>query len=339
MNDVGRGSMNVPQRGGPNHRDRHGVLLMTYGSPADLDDVPRYMTAVRGGRPPEPDLVVEFTRRYQVIGGSPLIPITRRQAAALEAHLGPGFRVEAGMRFSEPSIEAALRCLTGDGVTRVAGLILSPQYSPLLMGGYARAVEAARERSGAQAPLVAMAKPWGTEPAFVAALAGRIRECLTEMEGGGADVPVLLTAHSLPRRVAEREPGYLDQLEATATAVAEAAGLIREQWRFCWQSAGHEPGEWMKPDFADLMPLLRSEGHAAVLVAPVQFLADHLEILYDIDVGARRQAEAAGLAFRRIRSLDADPSFIEALAAVVERTLEVLGSPGDRSMVASVAPV
>ncbi|HEX5465771.1 MAG TPA: ferrochelatase [Candidatus Limnocylindrales bacterium] len=318
--------------------DRRGVLLMTYGSPADLDDVPRYLTEVRGGRAPEPDLVVEFTRRYRVIGGSPLVPITRRQAAALEARLGPGFRVEAGMRFSEPSIEAALRALAGDGAARVAGLILSPQYSPLLMGGYARAVEAAREQVGPQAPPVVVAEAWGTEPAFVAALAGRIRTALAEMAGGGADVPVLLTAHSLPRRVAEQEPGYLDQLEATATAVAEAAGLARGRWRFCWQSAGHEPGEWMKPDFADLMPLLRSEGNAAVLVAPVQFLADHLEILYDIDVGAREQAEAAGLAFCRIRSLDDDPSFIEALASVVERTLEGRPLGGEPSATASATP-
>jgi ferrochelatase len=129
-------------------------------------------------------------------------------------------------------------------------------------------------------------------------------------------VTVLLTAHSLPRRVAEKEPGYLDQLHETAMAVAAQAGLSDERWRFCWQSAGHEPGEWMTPDFADLMPELAAAGHRSVLVAPVQFLADHLEILYDVGVGAREQAERAGLAFARIESLNVSPPFIDALASV-----------------------
>ena len=131
-----------------------------------------------------------------------------------------------------------------------------------------------------------------------------MREGLAELAAeGGADsspVPVLFTAHSLPRRVADEEPDYIGQLRWTAEAIAEAANLPAERWRFCWQSAGHEPGEWMKPDFADLMPELAADGAEAVLVAPVQFLADHLEILYDVDIGAREQAESAGLLFRRI---------------------------------------
>jgi ferrochelatase len=133
---------------------------------------------------------------------------------------------------------------------------------------------------------------------------------------------VLLTAHSLPRRVAEQEPDYLEQLATTAEAVAEAAFLRRDRWHFCWQSAGHEPGEWMTPDFADLMPMLRSEGHSTVLVAPVQFLADHLEILYDVEIGAREQAEAAGLRFERIESLNTAPRLINALAALVTAAME-----------------
>jgi ferrochelatase len=127
---------------------------------------------------------------------------------------------------------------------------------------------------------------------------------------------VLLTAHSLPRRVADAEPDYLAQLRETAAAVAVAAGLDAERWHFCWQSAGHEPGEWMKPDFADLVPELRAAGHAALLVAPIQFLADHLEILYDVDIGARQQAEEAGMVFARIESLNVSPTFIDALARI-----------------------
>ncbi len=291
---------------------RRGVLLMTYGSPDSLDDVERYLTAVRGGRRPDDELLAEFRRRYEVIGGSPLIPITIRQAAALEAFLGDGTMVRAAMRFSEPSIETSLRELVDHGVDRVVGIVLSPQFSPLLMGGYARALEAAAASVGLAQGAWELAEAWHREPAFTAAIAGRIRETLAEVgrEAGGEPVPVLLTAHSLPRRVADQEPGYLDQLAETAHAIAAAAGLAEDQWTFCWQSAGHEPGEWMKPDFADLMPELRNAGHRAVVVAPVQFLADHLEILYDIDIGAREQAEAAGLEFRRIASLNVEPRLI-----------------------------
>jgi ferrochelatase len=151
-------------------------------------------------------------------------------------------------------------------------------------------------------------------------MAGRVRAGLETFPPDARDVvPVLMTAHSLPRRVAEREPGYLEQLRVTAESIARAAGLGNDRWWFCWQSAGHEPGEWMTPDFADLMPELRRRGHTSVLVAPIQFLADHLEILYDVEVGARAQAEAAGLEFRRIASLNVDRRFIEALAAVARR--------------------
>ena len=300
---------------------RLGVLLMTYGSPSSLYDVPAYLARIRGGRPADEELIAEFRRRYEVIGGSPLIPITQAQARSLEARLGGGALVRAAMRFSEPSIAAMLAELAAAGVDEVVAITLSPQWSPLIMGGYGRAIEAARADLGPAAPTVVLAGDWYRQPAFVGALAGRVRDGLAELAAAGVSdakpVPVLFTAHSLPRRVADEEPDYLRQLGCTAEAVADAAGLSDDRWRFCWQSAGHEPGEWMKPDFADLMPELAAGGSRAVLVAPVQFLADHLEILYDVEIGARAQAEAAGLAFRRIRSLNDDPLLIEALAAVV----------------------
>ncbi len=299
-----------------------GVLLMTYGSPSSLEDVPRYLAAVRGGRPADEELVTEFTRRYRVIGGSPLIEITERQAAAVEAAMGGEALVRAAMRFSEPSIDTALDALTDAGVRDVVAIVMSPQYSPLLMGGYGRALDAARERLAGRAPAVRIAGAWHLEPGFVAALATRIREALDRAPAAERDaVPVLLTAHSLPRRVAEQEPDYLAQLADTAAAVARAAGLAGDRWRFCWQSAGHEPGEWMSPDFADLMPQLAAEGRQRVLVAPIQFLADHLEILYDVEIGAREQAEAAGLAFERIESLNTSPEFIRALASIARRAV------------------
>lgn len=297
-----------------------GVLLMTYGSPSSPQDVPRYLTAVRGGREPDPELMAEFQRRYAAIGGSPLIEITQAQAAALEERLGGAALVRAAMRFSPPSIAEMLSELAGVGVRDVIGIVLSPQYSPLLMGGYGRDLEAAQAALGDAAPAVRVAGAWHREPDFVAALAGRIREALDRLPAVERETaPVLMTAHSLPRRVAEQEPDYLEQLRVTAQDVAAAAGIGTERWRFCWQSAGHEPGEWMTPDFADLMPELAKYGHRSVVVAPVQFLADHLETLYDVDIGAREQAEAQGLAFARIPAPNIDPRFIEALAAIVAR--------------------
>jgi ferrochelatase len=295
---------------------------MTYGSPASLEraDIRAYLARVRGGREPDPELVDEFTRRYGVIGGSPLVEITRAQAAALEGALG--WPVEVGMRFSAPSITDGVRTLADRGVGHVAAIVLSPQFSPLLMGGYARAIEEARTALGDDALEASVAGAWHDEAAFVRALANRVSDALAESPPNEREpVEVLMTAHSLPKRVAEQEPGYLAQLRDTAVAVAARAGIPEHGWRFCWQSAGHEPGEWMKPDFADLMPELAAAGRRSVLVAPVQFLADHLEILYDVDVGAREQAERCGLSFRRIESLNAEPALIDALAAVARRTL------------------
>jgi protoporphyrin/coproporphyrin ferrochelatase len=296
---------------------------MTYGSPDSLDreDILAYLRRVRGGRAPDPELVDEFTRRYRVIGGSPLIEITRAQAAALEESLG--WPVEVGMRFSAPSIADGLRALAARRAEHVVAIVLSPQFSPLLMGGYARAIDEAQTEIGDRAPQVEVAGAWHDEPAFVAALATRVTEALGALPADDRKTAaVLMTAHSLPRRVAEQEPGYLAQLSDTANAVAARAGIPAERWQFCWQSAGHEPGEWMKPDFADLMPELAAAGRRSVVVAPVQFLADHLEILYDVDIGAREQAEMHGLAFHRIASLNAQPDLIEALAAVTRRTSE-----------------
>jgi ferrochelatase len=303
--------------------ERPGVLLMTYGSPASLEreDISAYLARVRGGREPDPELVDEFARRYRVIGGSPLIEITREQAAALADALG--WPVEVGMRFSEPSILAGLRALAGAGASKVAAIILSPQYSPLLMSGYARAIDEARATIGGGAPVVVVAGAWHEEPAFVGALARRVVEVLAALSPEERQTArVLMTAHSLPKRVAEQEPEYLAQLRATAEAVAASARLSDQDWTFCWQSAGHEPGEWMKPDFADLMPDIAAQGGRSVLVVPVQFLADHLEILYDVDVGAREQAETQGLTFRRIASLNAHPDLIKALAARARHTLK-----------------
>jgi ferrochelatase len=308
-----------------------GVILMTYGSPRDLDDVAAYITRIRGGRAPDEALLAEFRRRYEVIGMSPLIDLTQQQAAGLEGVLGADFRVAAGMRFSEPSVGAAVADVVGRGAKQLVGVILSPQYSATLMGGYDQALQAAAAAAanGVQARTV---QAWHLNPAFVDVLASRIRVALAAYRAEErASLPVLQTAHSLPRRVVEREPDYIEQLQDTARAVAVAAELPAEQWTFCYQSAGHTPEEWLKPDLLDVLPELAAAGHRRAVVAPVQFLADHLETLYDIDVAGREQAVSAGMdALIRVHAPNAAPDFLEALASVVRGELAVWNAGSGR---------
>jgi protoporphyrin/coproporphyrin ferrochelatase len=286
-----------------------GVLLMTYGAPESDADLPAYLARVRGGRAPDDALVAEMRRRYARIGGSPVVRLTEDQAAALERELGPGFRVRAGMRYSAPRIADRARDL-GD-VERIVGVVMSPQWSPLLMRGYADDLAAATARP------VRVAGAWHREPAFVAALARGVRRALDRL----GRVPVLLTAHSLPKRVFEGEPEYVAQLRETGELVARAAGLGSGDWTWAYQSAGHTQEEWLRPDLKELFPDLARAGHTDVLVAPVQFLADHLEVLYDLDVAAAAEAEAAGLRYHRAPMPNCDPAFIGALADVVRREL------------------
>jgi ferrochelatase len=295
-----------------------GVLLMTYGAPASIDDVGAYLARVRG-REPEPALVLEMQRRYRQIGGSPLIEITRAQAAALERALGPDHTVRAGMRFSEPSIQDEARALVANGATRIVGIPMSPQWSERLMSGYERALSAAVDLP------CALATSWWTEPLFVRSIARATQESLAALPRDST--AVVLTAHSLPRRVFDSEPGYVEDLRATAEAVAGAAGLVR--WRFAYQSAGHTAEEWLRPDLVDLFPSLAAEGVTDVLVVPVQFLADHLEVLYDLDIAAAAQASDVGLRYHRIPMPNTRPDFIEALAAIVRGVAARDGRPGN----------
>jgi ferrochelatase len=168
--------------------------------------------------------------------------------------------------------------------------------------------------------VVTLAGPWHRTPAFLDCLAKRVGEARDRLAAAGEpDAPVIFTAHSLPKPVVERDTAYLDQLAETCEELAARAGLGPGRWQFAYQSAGHTPEEWLKPDLKDLLPGLRADGHRSVLVVPVQFLADHLEILYDIDVAAREEAEDAGLAFARIELPNTDPRFVQALREVVER--------------------
>ncbi len=290
-----------------------GVILMTYGAPAGEADLTRFLSAVRGGRAAEPELVHEMARRYALIGGSPLVARTVDQAASLERALGGRYVAAAGMRFSAPTIAEAVAMLVERGASRLVGICMSPQWSPLLMSGYERELRAQAEHHAVPA---AIAGAWHREPRFIDALAQRVRTALGDIP----DAMVLLTAHSLPKRVFDAEPGYIAQLRETGEAVAAAAGLAPECWRWAYQSAGHTQEEWLRPDLVELFPDLVASGARAVLVVPVQFLADHLEVLYDLDVAAAQQARSAGLAYHRIEMPNVQPDFIHALADVAHAT-------------------
>jgi ferrochelatase len=301
-----------------------GVLLMTYGSAKNREDVPAYMTRVRHGRTPPDDLVAEFQRRYELIGGSPLVPITQSLAVELEKQLNKdaagAFVVEAGMRFSEPTVAQMVQRLVERGATRVLGVILAPQYSPIIMAQYLALLDEAGQASGVP---VRTAGSWHMNPKFIAVLAERTRAGLERFPADVRDrVQVLMTAHSLPKRVVDREPDYIDMLKETARAVASSAGLSDDRWHFAYQSAGHSPEEWLKPDMLDVLPELAKAGHKHVLLSPVQFVADHLETLYDIDIGGQEQADEAGVSqFARVPAPNDSPEFADALADVVKREL------------------
>ncbi len=303
-----------------------GVLLMTFGTAKSADEVPAYLSSIRGGREVPAELVTELQRRFEVAGGSPLIEITLQQAQALELRLnaegaGRRFIVRAGMQHSEPTIRNGLMELRDVGAEQIVGIILAPQFSPRIMGGYLKAVANAEQELGLDNP-VRVAGGWHTAPSFIGAVAERVEQVIQDLtDEFQATLGIVFTAHSLPRSVADNEPGYIQDLRDTAVAIAARVGLSPDRWSFAYQSAGHTPEEWLKPDLTDAMALLHQQGHVAVLVVPVQFLSDHLEILYDIDVAARQQAEEEGLRLFRTASLNTSPQLIEALASVVHREL------------------
>jgi ferrochelatase len=225
------------------------------------------------------------------------------------------------MLHSEPSLTDALDAVHAGGATRIVVVVLAPQYSPIILAGYERVVAA---WCAAHPDVdIHIAGAWHLIPEWIAALAERTTESLARLDPAVRDgIPIIFTAHSLPRPVVDRDPGYITQLHDTAAAIANTLDLGGARWSFAYQSAGHTPEEWLTPDLKDLFPGFRDAGITEVLVVPLQFLADHLEILYDIDIAARDEATAAGITMHRIALPNTQPAFIRALAAVVARERE-----------------
>jgi ferrochelatase len=300
-----------------------GVLVMAHGTPRSLEEIPAFYTEIRRGRPPSAEQLAELEGRYRAIGGtSPLNERTAGQVAGLAGVLeeqAPGrFRVEGGAKFAAPRIEDAAAVLARAGVASVIGLVLAPHSSVVSVGEYARrAGEALAGAGSGSPPALVMIDHWFDEPGFVALMADRVTAAVAAVSAGGdgGGVTVLFTAHSVPMRVVRAGDNYPEQLEASARAVAEAAGI--EDWSVAWQSAGRTDDEWLGPDVNTVIAGLPGRGRTGVVVCPIGFVSDHLEVLYDVDIEARASAEAARLAFGRTASLNDDRRFCAVLAGVV----------------------
>ena len=293
-----------------------GVVVMAYGTPKAPEDVEAYYTHIRRGRPPEPEQLADLQRRYDALGGvSPLAQRTEAQRAAVEAaletRLPGGYRVLLGQKHASPFIEDALAAVADEGATRVVGLVLAPHYSGFSVGEYQkRLAEAAAERGVTAAGI----ESWHLQPAYLDFLAGALRTTL-------ADLPertrVVFTAHSLPERVLEGDP-YPDQLADSAAAVVERVGAPAQDWGVAWQSAGRTPEPWRGPDILDVIRSVAAGGdHDGIAVCAQGFVADHLEVLYDLDIEAKGVADEVGIAFGRTASLNAEPTVMAALADLV----------------------
>jgi len=294
-----------------------GVVVMAYGTPADPGAIEAYYTHVRRGRPPAPELLADLERRYRAIGGtSPLAGRTRAQAAALAAALddrAPGrFVVEVGYKHAPPFLEEAVARLAEGGATRLVALVLAPHYSAASVGQYLARVQAAAADLAAR-PAVVTIDDWHLEPAYLHFLAGEVRRCRAELP---AATKVLFSAHSLPQRVVAGGDPYPEQVRQTGAAVAAEVGLsLWSDWSVAWQSAGRTPEPWIGPDILEVMGDLAARGEAeGVLVCPCGFVADHLEVLYDLDIEARDRAGELGLAYARTRVVNDDPGVLGALA-------------------------
>jgi protoporphyrin/coproporphyrin ferrochelatase len=294
-----------------------GVLLMAYGGPNNLDEVEPYLLDVRGFRPTSAEIIHEVRERYREIGGrSPILEQTQAQAEALQTALGEGFRVLVGMRHWHPYIKDTLAEMRAAGIEKVVGLVMAPHYSRMSIGAYYKKVD-----ESAEALEIAPIERWNLLPGYLDALAGRVRAALERFPAEvRADVPVIFTAHSLPERIREWNDPYPDELRATVAAVMERLGS--QPHTFAFQSAAISNEPWLGPDAGEVIARYAAEGKKQILLAPIGFVCEHVEVLYDVDIVFKQQAQALGIQLERIEMLNTAPQMIDGLAQLVQQTAQ-----------------
>ena len=309
------------------------ILLLAHGTPDSPADVPAYMQNITGGRPIPPEVMQEVQHRYGLIGRSPLTDLTLRQAEALSRILG--IPVYAGMRNWHPFIADVVKQMLADGVTHAVSLCLAPHNSRTSVGLYRRALTTAIETAGAMGKLATdFIEDWHDEPLLIDAFAERLTAVLTDK-----DVPVIFTAHSVPcRTICAGESGagdpYSEQTKRTAELIARRVGLQPDNWFFAFQSQGMSGGTWIGPTVEATLDALHAAGHHRVLIQPIGFVCDHVEVLYDIDIAFKQYAGQLGLDLGRTESLNDSPAFIAAVAHVAGKRVSA-ASPSNVHITAS----
>lgn len=309
------------------------VLLMAYGGPDSLDDVTPYLADVRRGRPTPPELIEEITARYAAIGGkSPLLAHTQKQAAALENQLnstGNGnYRVFIGMRHWKPAIREAVAQIRDAGFDRITALCMTPFSSSMSTGAYFEKLDAAvEELYPDKRPVIIKAGAWYDNPAAIQALADRVEQGLHLFNPELRDqVQVIFTAHSLPAVIRDQGDPYPGQFEQMAEKVAVKANLLPGRWTLGYQSAGAASMPWLGPSLEEIISQADTSGKRNLLVAPIGFLTDHVEILYDIDIEAKNYCAQLGIHLERTPSLNDDPDFIRALSKIIFNESQSVGN-------------
>ncbi len=291
-----------------------GVLVMSYGTPESLEDVEAYYTHIRRGRPPTPEQLHDLRSRYEAIVGGvfPLRQNTDLQVRGLQDQLGGGFRCYQGLKHARPYIEDGVRAMAEDGVQEAVGIVLAPHYSTMSVGSYIKRAKATAEQCGIAMRFV---ESYHLHPKLLEALEQRIRSALQRFPEPDR-VKVLFSAHSLPESILDIGDPYPEQLLETSRALAERCGL--RSWRFAWQSAGQTGTPWLGPDIQDVIREEATEHReGAILVCPIGFVSDHLEVLYDIDIECMQVAQELGIQLERTESLNVDPLYMETLADAV----------------------
>jgi protoporphyrin/coproporphyrin ferrochelatase len=295
------------------------VLVMAYGGPGSIDEVEPYLLDIRAGRSTKPQLVEEIRARYARIGGrSPILELTRAQASGIGRALGERFKVLVGMRHWHPYIQDVVAEIAKGGHRRVVGVAMAPHYSNMSVGAYEKKLlQAADGRLD-----VTLVRTWWRQPQFLEAVANRVVEALQRFPKP-SQVQVIFTAHSLPEKIVASADPYPDELTGSATEVARRARLTG--WRLAYQSAGATSEPWLGPDAEEVITELAGAGHEAVLLVPIGFVCDHVEILYDIDVEYQSLAKRLGIQLERTASLNDDPGLVGAVADAVRGAAAVRG--------------